>query len=145
MAENPMVLIVDDDRIQLVLMKKLFEKAGIKASCAKNGEEALRKMGAHTFSCLITDLNMPCMNGIELADKAKSLAPRMLIALCTGENFSNIRWNANYVKIDAVFTKPINYSDMLRWVHRKVQKLNSAVPDGLQDDQLPEKSLRLLN
>ena len=121
MAENPMVLIVDDDRIQLVLMKKLFEKAGIKASCAKNGEEALRKMGAHTFSCLITDLNMPCMNGIELADKAKSLAPRMLIALCTGENFSNIRWNANHVKIDAVFTKPFNYSDMLGWVNRKVQ------------------------
>lgn len=124
MAEKPRVLIVDDDNVQRMLMKMLFEKAGIEASCAKNGEEALQKMASHSFSYMITDLNMPRMNGIELARKAKTLAPRMIIALCTGDESLDVSWFDIETGIEAVFTKPVKYTDMLEMVKGKTPNLN---------------------
>lgn len=113
MSKSNMVLIVDDDEIQLLLMKQFFNNAGVEACCASNGIEALQKMRAHTFICMITDLNMPHMNGIVLAKKAKLLNPLMRIALCTGEELQDIRSVVKDTGIEAVFRKPFNYFDVL--------------------------------
>lgn len=109
MAENKMVLIVDDDENQLVLLKEFFNKAGVEACCASNGIEALHKMKLNSFICMITDLNMPHMNGIALAKKAKQLNPLMRIALCTGEDLPDV----SDTGIEAVFRKPFNFFDVL--------------------------------
>ena len=113
MAESKKVLIVDDDENQLVLLKEFFNKAGVEACCASNGIEALLKMGTHSFICMITDLNMPQMNGIVLAKKAKLLNPLMRIALCTGEDIQDIRSVVTDTGIEAVFRKPFNYLEVL--------------------------------
>lgn len=109
MTENRKVLIVDDDENQLVLLEKFFKKAGVEACCASNGIEALQEMGTHSFICMITDLNMPQMNGIALAKKAKQLNPLMRIALCTGEDLPDITGTG----IEAVFRKPFNFFEVL--------------------------------
>lgn len=109
MSENKLVLIVDDDEIQLTLLKQFFNNAGVEACCASNGIEALKKMRSHSFICMITDLNMPHMNGITLAKKAKQLNPLMRIALCTGEDLPDV----SDTGIEAVFRKPFNYFEVL--------------------------------
>lgn len=115
MSENNMVLIVDDDENQLVLMKEFFNKAGVKACCASNGIEALQEMGANSFICMITDLNMPHMNGIVLAKKAKQLNPLMRIALCTGQDLPDVSGTG----IEAVFRKPFNFYEVLSMATEK--------------------------
>ena len=138
MYENSIVLIVDDDEFSLLLLKQLFNKAGIQAICATSGEEALKELAAHSFSCMITDFNMPHMNGIELAKKAKILAPRMLIALCTGEDFSGDRWDAIKEDVVAVFTKPVNYYDMLARLIDNIRNMDRAF-----SDESPEEPRRV--
>ena len=128
MTKKSMVLIVDDDEIYLMLLMKLFKNAGITASCATSGAEALKELAAHSFNCMITDLNMPRMNGIDLAKKAKQLAPWMLIVLCTGNDRSDVSWDAFGSGIEAVFTKPVNYADLLAWVIEKNRMMNRTVP-----------------
>lgn len=113
MAQNKMVLIVDDDENQLVLLKEFFNKAGVETCCASNGIEALQKMRVNSFICMITDLNMPHINGIVLAKKAKLLNPLMRIALCTGEDIPDIRSVVTDTGIEAVFRKPFNYFEVL--------------------------------
>lgn len=120
MLEYPAVLIVDDDNIQRLLMKTILEKSGIVASCAQNGEEALRKIASQTFSHMITDLNMPSMSGLELARKVKTVAPAIRIALCSGEDISNLSNVATDTGIEAVFTKPVDYCTILELVIGKV-------------------------
>ena len=126
MAQNPMVLVVDDDEMHLLLLKHFFTSAGIAASCVSNGEDALEEIAARSFSFLITDVNMPRMNGFELAKKAKQLAPQMLIALCTGDNFPSVRSLAAETGIDTVFNKPVDYRKMVATVTDEIQKLALA-------------------
>ena len=62
------ILVVDDDRQILELVKRILEREGIVAHCVASGEEALEKMRERTFSLMITDLNMPGLDGLELSE-----------------------------------------------------------------------------
>ena len=138
MPEKPKILIVDDDEYHLILLKRLFQNAGIEVSCATNGGDALLEMSINSFSCMITDFNMPRMNGIELATKAKKVAPSMPIVLCTGEDLNNIGWLLSVEVIEAVITKPVNYSDILAMVIEKIRHPNRAESEEIPENRTVE-------
>lgn len=76
---------VDDDHICLELLSNLLlECAGIAPYCTMNGEEALEAMEEKEFDLIITDFNMPDMNGIELAKQVKVIAPNTPMILNSG-------------------------------------------------------------
>ena len=113
MEDVPAVLVVDDDELQLILMKELFRTVGVPAECVANGQSALEEIRVNSYRCLITDLHMPCMNGLELARHARQLAPKMRISLCTGDQSPLLTARAAEVGIDHIFLKPFNYTRML--------------------------------
>ena len=127
MEAIPVVLVVDDDELQLILMKELFKSVGVPVECVTSGQSALEEIRCNSYRCMITDLHMPCMNGIELARHARQLAPQMRITLCTGDQSPQLQERAAEAGIDAVFLKPFNYTSMLATV---VQDLDtSSVPN----------------
>jgi response regulator receiver domain-containing protein len=75
------ILVVDDDRQNLGLVRHLLENEQMTVQCATSGEEALRKLEKNTFDLMITDLNMPGLDGFELARKAAVIAPHMPIVV----------------------------------------------------------------
>jgi DNA-binding response OmpR family regulator len=107
------VLVVDDDRLILELVKQILEHEGIVAHCAASGEEALEKMRDRTFSLMITDYNMPGLNGIELARKGLKLAPLMSIIMDTGENSPHITSLAKEIGISKVLAKPFRPTELM--------------------------------
>lgn len=60
------ILIADDSVTVLELEYRLLQNRGYEVSTAGNGEEALRKLREGQYDLLITDIDMPLMNGIEL-------------------------------------------------------------------------------
>src|SRR6266571_8485218 len=82
--EDSGVLVVDDDQLILDLTSSFFQSEGMEVHCVLNGEEALRMLRERTFTLMVTDLNMPGMDGIELAKKVREIAPRMPIFMSTG-------------------------------------------------------------
>jgi len=78
------ILVVDDDRILLGALKRILEREGFVAHCVASGEEAIEQIKKKTFSLMITDFNMPGLNGLELARKGLELAPQMPIIMETG-------------------------------------------------------------
>lgn len=60
------VLLVDDDNMLLRLMSRSFEKAGYRALCARDGKDALAKMEVLKPDIIISDINMPNMDGFSL-------------------------------------------------------------------------------
>ena len=65
------VLIVDDEPSITKTMSEHFNLSGINTSVAKNGKEALEMAKNSEFNVIITDYNMPSMNGLELIKKLK--------------------------------------------------------------------------
>jgi two-component system, chemotaxis family, chemotaxis protein CheY len=69
------IFIVDDSATILLSISSILGKAGYTAEKASNAEEALRKFNAGIkVDLLITDLNMPGMNGIELIREVRKLS-----------------------------------------------------------------------
>lgn len=63
-----MILVVDDNRQNVFSLLQLLEMNGFSADAAYSGEEALKKMLKKEYSLVILDVQMPVMDGFELAD-----------------------------------------------------------------------------
>ncbi len=110
------IMVVDDDQGNLDLVRRILECAGLKAYCVASGEEALRELYEKTFLLMITDLNMPGMNGFELSRKAREIAPDMAIIMNTGEYSSKISQLAMEAGILRIIAKPFHPDKMLEIV-----------------------------
>ncbi len=107
------ILVVDDDLKMLELVKRILEREGLVAHCVTSGEEALEKMRERTFSLMITDFNMPGLNGLELSRKGLEIAPQMPIIMDTGGISPKITRQAMEIGISKVLTKPFRPDELL--------------------------------
>jgi signal transduction histidine kinase len=63
--QNSNVLIVEDDRLAQMVMKKMLMRIGLDASVANNGKEAIDYIEKNKVDVVLMDMNMPVMNGID--------------------------------------------------------------------------------
>jgi CheY-like chemotaxis protein len=66
MSQKPIILVVDDDRPILVLMRSVLREFGFEAVTAENGTQALAEAQARRPSLVLIDKNMPGMSGAEV-------------------------------------------------------------------------------
>jgi CheY-like chemotaxis protein len=122
------LLLVDDSAVARTKLRRLFEGAGYSTALAKDGVEALQMLGCGRYALLITDLEMPEMDGIELISLV-SEAPEtedMPIIAITGHDALKERV-FQYSGLYGIFTKPWNDRELLRRVEALV-RLRQAVP-----------------
>jgi two-component system chemotaxis response regulator CheY len=71
-SRNPQFLIVDDFSTMRRIIRGLLKEAGyVDADEAEDGQVAFQKLQTGHFDCVITDINMPNMNGFELLEAIK--------------------------------------------------------------------------
>ncbi len=80
---SPKVLVVDDDHEHTVALMRVFERAGYCVSGVQNGEEALALLKERPFELIITDLRMPCMNGMDLLRSVRAVSPQIAVIILT--------------------------------------------------------------
>lgn len=66
------ILAVDDESSQLALSKELIKSIGMNCDSAKDGKKALEKLKKHQYDLVLTDIQMPIMDGFELLKAIKS-------------------------------------------------------------------------
>ena len=110
------ILVVDDDKMMRELIRLILKREGIGADCASSGEEALERIKEKTFSMMITDLNMPGLDGLELSRKGLEIAPRMPIIMNSGGLSAKILRLAKEIGIAKVLAKPFLPSEMLETI-----------------------------
>src|SRR5262245_50788417 len=87
-VRQPRILIVDDKRASLIAFEAALETLGAECVGAESGEAALRLLLDQHFALILLDVNMPRMNGFEVA-RAIRARPRQRgtpIIFVTGEN-----------------------------------------------------------
>ena len=120
-----MILIVDDRRENIIPLKKILELHRFSVDTAESGEEALRKVLNTSYSVIILDVQMPDMDGFEVANaiagfsKAKDTSIIFLSAVNTEKNFITQGYTSGGVDY---LTKPVD-PDILVLKVKTLQKL----------------------
>ena len=107
------ILLVDDDIDYLHLLSMLLKSEGFDVSATSDGIKALETLKHNKFKMMITDFNMPEINGVELATKVKEQRSDMRIVLATGGDLSEIAEAAANAGISEMFSKPIEVQRLL--------------------------------
>ena len=78
------VLVVDDDPVVRKSFDRVLTGKGYAVITAENGEEALRKLNEEKYDVVYTDIRMPGMSGLEVAEKIKARQPWTPVVIITG-------------------------------------------------------------
>lgn len=116
--ERYRLLIVDDDQQIGKMLQQFFAGLGYGVETAQSGEEALEELTKHAFHCVISDLVMPQMGGLELLRRVKERSPGTLFFLITG--YGTIENAVQGMKEGAhdFITKPFQLEDVKIRVER---------------------------
>ena len=107
------VLFVDDDKEYLGLVEGLVVTTGITAYFATSGKEAVELLEKGFFTTMVTDLNMPGMDGYELALIARELCPGIEIIMVTGDISPDVMELAAKTGVSVVLAKPVHADQIL--------------------------------
>jgi len=112
------ILVVDDDVSTRNLLKEHLSNLGYEVTSASNGEEALEKYVPEMFDCIISDLFMPKIDGMELLKKIRQIDREVFFLMITG--YPSIDGAVNAIKEGAYdyVTKPFQLEDFRVKVER---------------------------
>jgi len=126
------ILVVDDDALVGNAMRRVLERAGHEVVYESDPEEALRRLAAHAFDLVLTDLMMPRIDGLELLRHAKRLRPSCAVILMTA--FGGVDTAREASKRGAVdfLTKPFSpEGDLLPLIVRVLARSPGAGDDDV--------------
>ena len=111
-AGTPRVAIVDDDEDVRTALEALVSSVGYIAETFENGDTLLGSERLGSFSCLVTDLQMPGINGLTLA-RAIRRDHAMPIILITAFPAPGLKQQAAAAGVSCLLRKPFNPSALL--------------------------------
>lgn len=126
------ILIVEDEPIIRRGIASLidFESLGISTvQEVENGEQALEKIREEAPDILLTDINMPKMDGITLAQLVRSEYPQMRIIFLTGYDYVDYLLSAVKIGVEDYILKPISKSDVSEIIVKLVSSLQKERKD----------------
>jgi len=103
-----LISIVDDEQPVRDATKSLVRSLGYNASMFGSAEEFLNSEQVDDTSCLITDVQMPGLSGVDLQDRLIAGGHRISIIFITAYSDENVRMRAMKAGALAFLTKPIN-------------------------------------
>jgi CheY-like chemotaxis protein len=106
------ILIADDEAAGRDMTRAMLEAAGHNVACADNGVDALAALTAESFDLMISDIQMPEMDGLTLATKALALKPSLRIILMSGYADGFAKAEALKPRLKAVLAKPVAPADL---------------------------------
>ena len=146
------VLIVEDhDRLRDQL-GKFYEQEGFRVATASSGEEGVEKLAQEKFSIVVSDVQMPGLDGFQLARHVREKYPNTDVILITA--FGNVKQAVEAMKLGAsdYITKPFQ-PEAIRLVSEKliekkrlqeeVRELRIRVQDGQNLENIISKSPRM--
>jgi two-component system, chemotaxis family, chemotaxis protein CheY len=114
------ILLVDDFENTLFFTATTLEKKGFNVIKATSGQEALRHCNGQEIDLVITDFNMPQMNGLELVEQIKQdeRYTRVPIFMLTTEIKPEIKEKAMKVGVTSWVKKPFDLIQLLKLVEK---------------------------
>jgi two-component system, NtrC family, response regulator HydG len=116
------ILVVDDDAALREMVGELLDEQGYEVQVAASGEEALAQVANRDFSCVLTDLQMPGIDGLELLGSLRENHPDLPTVLMT--SFGSIETAVEAMRLGAhdFVTKPFESEQLKLTLERALEK-----------------------
>ena len=111
-----MVAIVDDDRSVQGALKDLMESAGLPARCFRSAEEFLEADERNQTACLVADIRMPGMSGLELQARLRAEGSRIPMIFITAHDDAKVKMQAMKAGATEFLSKPLDNEVLLEKV-----------------------------
>ncbi|MGI9133944.1 MAG: response regulator, partial [Rhodoferax sp.] len=102
------VLVVDDDPVVGKSFNRVLSQKGYVVVTAENAAQALEKMREQEYDVVFSDIKMPGMSGIELAEQIKARRPWTPVVIVTGYGSSENQARAQAAGVSAFLSKPLS-------------------------------------
>ncbi|GGA02112.1 MAG: response regulator [Sphingomonadales bacterium CG12_big_fil_rev_8_21_14_0_65_65_10] len=119
------ILLAEDEEAMRAYLHRALEKAGYEVVSVDRGTDALPKLEEEHFDLLLSDIVMPEMDGIELAQRAAEISPRTKVMFITG--FAAVTLKAAKEAPQAkLLSKPFHLRDLVLEVERLFENSKKA-------------------
>lgn len=106
------ILIVDDEKAIRDILSEMLSVMGFEVTVASSGNEGLNLFSRNSFALVVTDLQMPDMDGWTLALRIKDKSPNTQVVLITGEEKRRVMEELEGSCVDSVVFKPFMLEDI---------------------------------
>jgi two-component system response regulator FixJ len=116
-ARHPVVAVVDDDEHVRESLRFLLETAGYVVVTYDSAQAYLDQVATQPAACLVLDLHMPQVTGVELLTQLRRRGARLPTALITGSPSPELVRRVDALGAARVLEKPLADDALLRFVH----------------------------
>jgi two-component system sensor histidine kinase/response regulator len=151
---NIEILIIEDEPQLRILFQDLLSNWGLKSRVAANGIEGLRMMQERPSQLVLTDLNMPSMDGLEVLRQVKKFWPDTEVIVVTG--YATIENAIHAMKQGAAefITKPVNFEQLKVVINKSITTIRNYERDAelrrsydslIQLNQMKDRFINITN
>lgn len=130
----------DEDEIRNSVVKYL-QKIFLYVTSAADGQEGLKLYQENKFDIVLTDINMPYMNGLEMAKNIKDIKPSQEIIIISAYSDSTYFLDAIRLGINGYIIKPIDYAQMNQALYKSIFNINNY-KENIEYKKSLEKKVR---
>jgi PAS domain S-box-containing protein len=146
-VQGASILLVEDNEINQQVASEILEQAGFNVDVANHGQEALDRLEAHAYDCVLMDIQMPVMDGFTATNRIREqerFAELPVLAMTANATVED-RQKSLAAGMNEHIAKPINpdllFEALLRWIPHAERELPQAfeASSGIDDDfAIPE-------
>ncbi|MBC17478.1 MAG: two-component system response regulator [Desulfovibrio sp.] len=138
------ILIVDDDKAHLSMLETIFTGWGFKTTGVEDGANAIEEVQERSFDCVLMDVRMANIGGIEALQKIQEYNPAIPVIIMTAYSSVDIAVEAMKHGAYDYLTKPLNFDELKLVVERSLEHMSLAKENRSLRKRLSSES-RLTN
>jgi FixJ family two-component response regulator len=129
LSQAPVVSIIDDDASVRAATSRLVRSLGYVAYTFSSAEEFLKSPQIDTTSCVIADVQMPHLNGLQLQDLLRSQDRHLPIIFITAFPEESIRARALHAGAVCFLSKPVDGPTLIEHIHGAVRESGGGIDE----------------
>ena len=130
------ILVVDDDPVVGKSFDRVLANKGYAVITAMNGEEALSKLSNEHYDLVFTDIKMPGMSGLEVAERVKASQPWLPVVIVTGYGSDAYEARAAAAGVTDFLRKPLSPEMIEASTDKALRERSAPAPAQAQVEEL---------
>ena len=119
-SDSPRILLAEDEEAMRTYLARALTNAGYEVRAVDRGTEAIPLLESERFDLLLSDIVMPEMDGIELAQRCAEISPHTRVMFITGFAAVALKPESNAPKDAKVLSKPFHLRDLVNEVEKMI-------------------------